>query len=344
MSALPQISHLEEITSYSHTIAPYLHQLSLAHVLPLLRREVSPTEWYLSTNPLISGVTFALFIASVVLVASELNRNYSQIDRLWSLLPAIYIGHFALYARLSGLNTERLDTLLMFGCLWGARLTFNYWRKGGYNMGSEDYRWNTVKVNIPPIAFFALNVIFISFYQSFLLLSVAAPSYVILLSSFLPEAVLPHWAMPDLLFSRGLLLALIAETFADQQQWAFQTAKASYRATGVVPPKFEKEDLDRGFVVTGLWSFSRHPNFAAEQMVWVGVYLWSCWVGDVMWYWGAIGAANYCLLFQASTLLTEWITAGKYKEYKEYQMRVNKFLPGWRTLIGGDELKGNKEL
>lgn len=22
-----------------------------------------------------------------------------------------------------------------------ARLTFNYWRKGGYEIGSEDYRW-----------------------------------------------------------------------------------------------------------------------------------------------------------------------------------------------------------
>lgn len=21
------------------------------------------------------------------------------------------------------------------------RLTFNYWRKGGYSIGSEDYRW-----------------------------------------------------------------------------------------------------------------------------------------------------------------------------------------------------------
>ena len=21
------------------------------------------------------------------------------------------------------------------------RLTFNYWRRGGYNIGSEDYRW-----------------------------------------------------------------------------------------------------------------------------------------------------------------------------------------------------------
>ena len=32
---------------------------------------------------------------------------------------------------------ERIATLTMLQI----RLTFNYWRKGGYQIGSEDYRW-----------------------------------------------------------------------------------------------------------------------------------------------------------------------------------------------------------
>lgn len=130
-----------------------------------------------------------------------------------------------------------------------------------------------------------------------------------------------------------------------------------------MPPKFEKEDLDRGFVVTGLWSLSRHPNFAAEQTIWVLVYLWSCYAADAMFSWAGVGAAFYCALFQvrcildgdwggekankweqASTNLTESITAGKYPEYKEYQMRVNRFIPGLATLKGGDEMRVKKDL
>lgn len=46
------------------------------------------------------------------------------------------------------------------------RLTFNYWRKGGYNIGSEDYRWGVIKAKLPGPVFFALNVTFISFSQN----------------------------------------------------------------------------------------------------------------------------------------------------------------------------------
>ena len=47
-----------------------------------------------------------------------------------------------------------------------ARLTYNYWRKGGYNIGSEDYRWKIVKDYIGAPLFFVLDVVFISSLQS----------------------------------------------------------------------------------------------------------------------------------------------------------------------------------
>jgi hypothetical protein len=37
------------------------------------------------------------------------------------------------------------------------------------------------------------------------------------------------------------------------------------------------------------------------------------------------------ILFQASTWLTELLSAGKYPEYKVYQERVGKFLPKMGT-------------
>ena len=50
------------------------------------------------------------------------------------------------------------------------RLTYNYWRKGGYSVGSEDYRWNLIKEHIGMPLFFVLNVVFISTLQSVWLL------------------------------------------------------------------------------------------------------------------------------------------------------------------------------
>ena len=42
---------------------------------------------------------------------------------------------------------------------------------------------------------------------------------------------------------------------------------------------------------------------------------------------------SYLLVFQGSTPITEWISGGKYPEYKSYKQRVGRFLPklgsGW---------------
>ena len=46
-----------------------------------------------------------------------------------------------------------------------ARLSFNYWRKGGYTVGSEDYRWSLIKEYLGTPLFTALDVIFISTLQ-----------------------------------------------------------------------------------------------------------------------------------------------------------------------------------
>jgi hypothetical protein len=116
----------------------------------------------------------------------------------------------------------------------------------------------------------------------------------------------------------------------------YQNAKKSYLKTAKVPHKFEQEDLDRGFVVTGLWTYSRHPNFAAEQAIWVVLYQWGCWTSEVLYNWTFVGAMSYLFLFQASTWFTELVTAGKYPEYAEYQQRVGKFLPKLTSSLPGD--------
>ncbi|KAL7266574.1 hypothetical protein RUND412_010876 [Rhizina undulata] len=330
--ALPVLTSLKDCTSFTKTVLPFLPQLSISHVKPLLAGEVAPKEWYLSTNPLVTAVMLCLTVAALTLALSEINRNYSQVDRLWSLLPSLYIGHFTLFAHLKGFPTERLDTLATFVALWSIRLTYNYWRRGGYNVGSEDYRWTLVRKDYSRPCFFLFNIVFISLFQNLLLLALASPAYLFLLASTLPAA--SQFTTTDLIISRLLMILLLLELLADQQQWSYQTAKAAYKATGVVPAGFDKADLDRGFVVSGLWTLSRHPNFACEQAIWAGVYQWGCVITDALFNWTAVGAICLLLLFQGSTNLTESITAKKYSEYEEYQRRVSKFLPGIGTFKG----------
>ncbi|RDL40727.1 Uncharacterized protein BP5553_00706 [Venustampulla echinocandica] len=332
--ALPAVKTLHECLSFDDTVLRYLPQLYdlPQQIIKSWNNSAELQDLYLSTNPLITAFAFSLFLAPLFLLISEINKNYSQVDRMWSILPTLYIAHYTLYAHMSGLPTERLDHLVAVSTVWSVRLTFNYWRKGGYKIGGEDYRWAILRERINPAVFFIFNVLFISLGQSILLFLITTPPYVMLLAARLR----PEMSMVDIIFPRALMLLILLEFTADQQQWNFQTAKKLYQKTAKLPPKFEQEDLDRGFVVTGLWSWSRHPNFAAEQAIWVVVYQWGCYITDTLYNWTLVGAISYLALFQASAWFSESISAGKYPEYKEYQRRVGKFIPRLSSDLPGD--------
>lgn len=223
------------------------------------------------------------------------------------------------------------------------RLTFNYWRKGGYKPGAEDYRWSIVRSKINNrFLFMIFNIVFISLTQSVLLLLINTPTYVFLLLTQTSEA--QSFTLPDLAFSRFAFCLIVIEYFADQQQWDFHRAKHTYQKTARVPDEFKDqfspEDLECGFVVSGLWSWCRHPNFVAEQSIWLTLYLWSCYRTETYLQWTGLGILGYLLIFQGSTRLTEAISASKYPEYRDYQARVGRFIPRWSV----EAKKGKKGL
>ncbi|KAL7909654.1 hypothetical protein GGI35DRAFT_450571 [Trichoderma velutinum] len=324
--ALPHVKSLQDCVDYSKVVEPFLPQLYQLphHIWDSIDSLDALRELYVTTNPLISGFAASLVVGLLTLIASEINRNYSQVDRLWSILPNLYVVHIALWARVAGLPHGRVDLIAIFTTIWSIRLTYNYWRRGGYNIGSEDYRWMIVKAQVNSVVWFIFNVTFISFIQSILLyLFSCVPAYVILLSSqFEPEV-----QAIDLVFFGVEILLVLSEWISDGQQWAYQTAKYKYRDTGKLTSGYTSAELDRGFITTGLWAYSRHPNFFAEQTIWFMLYQWSCFATNTPYSWAGVGAVLLVLLFQGSTNLTENITSGKYPEYKAYQNHVGMFIP-----------------
>ena len=213
------------------------------------------------------------------------------------------------------------------------RLTYNYWRKGGYTIGSEDYRWEIVKNYTGPAVFFAFNVVFISLLQSHLLFWATMPYYVLLLTARLASvsSKMPTWGAADTIGAATMLTFIAISWIADQQQWNYYEAREQYRKTAKVPHGHEQANLERGFNTSRLFRYSRHPNFAGEQGVWVTLYLWSCAVTGTWYHWAGFGAFAYLALFQASTWLTELLSTQKYPEYKDYQKMAGKFLPSFNT-------------
>ena len=92
-------------------------------------------------SALITLVYIALGSILYCIIASELTGNYSQVDRLWSLMPVVYGWVIAYYDHFE-FRSLLCATLVT---LWGLRLSYNFALKGGYDWvpwkGEEDYRW-----------------------------------------------------------------------------------------------------------------------------------------------------------------------------------------------------------
>jgi steroid 5-alpha reductase family enzyme len=61
-------------------------------------------------------------------------------------------------------------------------------------------------------------------------------------------------------------------------------------------------DFKRGFITSGLFRYSRHPNFFAEQCVWWALALFSVAVTGDWTHWTFVGAVLLSLLFQVCIL------------------------------------------
>lgn len=257
----------------------------------------------IETNLLVLGITcLATWLLSIP------TKDTSWVDRIWSVVPAVYAW---VWAGGQGLRDLRLDSMAMLITLWGARLTFNFARKGGYRPGGEDYRWAILRKGMSAAQFQWFNFGFIVVAQNLILFLITAPMFAL-------QASKAKFDTLDLVLIGFFLLLLGFETVADQQQWNFHQYKKSEALAGraVIP----------GFLSTGLFKYSRHPNFFAEVSQWWVIFLFSfARAGFTTFNW--IGVVALTGLFIGSTRFTERISASKYPEYSNYQKRVSALIP-----------------
>lgn len=122
-----------------------LQLLFTAVVLPIISynfdQPLTTRQWEVLT--VTSKIAFGKFI--LVFFLNTTTGNYSQVDKLWSIMPGLYAWTMVY---LSGFAPRQLLAASLI-TLWSIRLTYNFGRKGGYTwkfwLGEEDYRWAIVR-------------------------------------------------------------------------------------------------------------------------------------------------------------------------------------------------------
>eukprot|EP00571_Detonula_confervacea_P007553 CAMPEP_0172318142 /NCGR_PEP_ID=MMETSP1058-20130122/33958_1 /TAXON_ID=83371 /ORGANISM="Detonula confervacea, Strain CCMP 353" /LENGTH=295 /DNA_ID=CAMNT_0013032887 /DNA_START=25 /DNA_END=909 /DNA_ORIENTATION=+ len=258
--------------------------------------------WEPNSSPYRMAFLTCHAVALLTFIVSSVTGNLSQVDKLWSLLPAIYAWMCVVDSR----------TTLMAGLttLWSIRLTYNFYRRGGYAwppwQGDEDYRWECIRrgnlggwwtllTNKRIMVLF--NFVFISLFQNYLLLYIASPSFVAwsmaMRGVHCPSGeggetlgVPPPLNIYDAIACFLFMAAFIVETMADSQQYNFQNKKREWKSSlesgggfanaikSISNNTFLKEYRD-GFCQSGLFAIVRKPAYAGEQAIWISYYLFS---------------------------------------------------------------------
>lgn len=267
----------------------------------------------------LTWITILIIVVSICFMVSEITGNYSQVDKLWSLLPPGYA-----WVTVAAFPSARTVIMALLVTLWGLRLSYNFHRKGGYSIipwkGEEDYRWKILRDNPAlkgRLRFGLFNLLFISLYQNIIILLFTTPILMAALFAGAPLSIM------DIAAAILMLTFLVTETISDNQQFRFQTLKRKMSGNEEV----YSDSLKKGFLAEGLWKYVRHPNFASEQAIWISFYLFSVaasgkWINFTL-----LGPVLLVILFIGSSIMTENISSSKYPEYTAYQKEVPKFIP-----------------
>jgi len=168
-------------------------------------------------------------------------KNVTHVDSMWALFPLL--GMFVCIQSFS-LNMMQV----LFFCLillWSLRL-FVYLTKRNWGK-QEDNRYQVIRDSNEP--FFKYKSLYIIFWLQAFMASVLMLSIIPIFINDIPL---------NTLSIIGLIVAffgLTYETIADWQLSKFLKSKKG------------------GVMNQGLWSFSRHPNYFGEFLVWWGIYI-----------------------------------------------------------------------
>jgi steroid 5-alpha reductase family enzyme len=251
-------------------------------------------NWYAYLNGLYIMLAFG-FLGWII---SLYRNNVTHVDSMWSLF--FVLSGFT-YASQTVELTARTVIVMTLLIIWAVRLfVYLTWRNWNPH---EDHRYAEIRRNNSPG--FAVKSIYIIFGLQAMLAWVISLPILGAISSDKPINTL------DMLGVTVFTFGFIWETIADWQLIAFKRNPAN-----------KSKVLN-----TGVWRYSRHPNYFGECCVWWGFYLIALAAGA----WWAIPSAvlmTFLLLKVSGVSLLEKDIAERRPEYVDYSKSTNAFIPG----------------
>lgn len=240
-----------------------------------------------------------LVAALVIYVFSLSLDNGSMFDAWWSVLPAAAVLWLA-HVGESGVPTLRTVLVVSAVLVWSLRLTSN-WARDWPGLHHEDWRYLDLytKGPKPLISLGAVHV-----FPAAMVFLVSLP--------MAPALVCGHTHMNwlDWLAFAICLKGAAWEFIADEQMRRFARTK-------------QPGDV----MCTGLWKYSRHPNYFGELLFWWGLWVFAL-SSDLAWWWTVVGPMALTAMFLGASIpLIDARSLERRPEFQEYAKRTSRLFP-----------------
>ena len=247
---------------------------------------------------LLSGAAILLLMTLLWLLSLTL-KNSSIVDIFWGFGFILIVWLVFALAPQGYLPRRQLVAILV--TVWGVRLALHI---GSRNWGkAEDFRYASWRKENGPrwwwVSYFKVFLL-----QGLIMWMLSAPLITAQTSGF-PAILTPMDLLGMCIWGAGLFF----ETVAD--------AQLAY---------FKKNPTNRGRILTsGLWKFSRHPNYFGEAVLWWGYYLLALAAG-AGWTVFAPLLMTILLVKVSGVSMLEKTLKSK-PGYEEYMNNTNAFVP-----------------
>ena len=243
------------------------------------------------------AATLAVFAFSVAF------RNSSFYDAYWSVAPVALAAWFALAPGSGMAPGARQILVIALVTLWSVRLTAN-WARGWTGLAHEDWRYVEIRAKTGRLYGLA-NLSGIHLFPTIIVFVGCLPLWPALATGLRPLG--PLDAVAALVTLTGIAL----EFFADEELRRFRLSN---------PPR-------EAICESGLWRYSRHPNYLGEMLFWWGLAIFSLAATGFVW-WAWLGALAMTAMFRFSSLpMMERRMLERRPAYAERQKRVPLVVP-----------------
>ena len=250
-------------------------------------------------------IAFVADIAAtlVIYTFSRIFRNASFYDAYWSVAPVAIALYWVLGAVSENVVLTRQIVVLTLVLLWAIRLTYN-WARQWRGLGHEDWRYADLRQKSKRL-FWLVELWGIEMMPTIVVFLGCLSLYPALSTGTSPFGPLDWFAIVV------ILGAIIIEATADQQLRRFVRKK---RQPGQI-------------MTTGLWAYSRHPNYFGEIMLWWGLFMFAL-AADSSYWWAIVGPLAITILFLVVSIpMMDKRSLDRRPGYDEHMKKVSALIP-----------------